>query len=142
MPTRIEFFYEEVDYRILNPVKSVHWVESVIRQEGIQLQHINFILCSDEYLLSKNKKYLQHDYYTDIVTFNQSDDPKLIEADIYISIDRVKENATTNKQPFEKELHRVLIHGVLHLMGYNDKSPEQKSLMREKEDTCLSLHES
>ena len=140
MNRSIEFFYEEIDYRFKNPIKSIEWIVSIIQSEEYQLQHINYILCSDSYLLSLNSKYLNHDTYTDIITFNQSDHPNTIETDIYISVDRVSENAESNGEDFEKELHRVMIHGILHLMGFDDKTPEQKSLMRKKEDTCLSLH--
>lgn len=141
MQGSIEFFYEEVEYRFKNLSKSTKWIKSIIQSEGFQLKHLNYILCSDTYLHDINKEYLDHDTYTDILTFNQSDDPALIESDIYISIDRILDNSENNNEPFEKELHRVMIHGVLHLIGFNDKTPEQKMLMRKKEDTCLSLHD-
>ena len=141
MPDKISFFYEEVNFRIKNANKITLWIKSAIEIEGYHLKLINYIFCSDTYLLGVNEEYLNHDFLTDIITFDQSDAADLIEADIFISIDRVKENAASNKEQFDRELRRVMIHGVLHLMGYNDKSPEQEHQMRKKEDTCLSLHD-
>ena len=99
---------------------------------------INYIFCSDNYLHQINFQYLDHDTFTDIITFDQSDKDQ-IEGDIFISIDRVHENANERNISFVNELHRVMIHGILHLLGYNDKTPKEKQLMREKEDECLSL---
>ena len=103
------------------------------------LSNINYIFCSDDYLLTINQEHLNHDYYTDIITFDLSEKENNIESDIFISIDRVKENAKNNHVKFHIELYRVLIHGVLHLLGFNDKNEEEKLIMREKEDACLSL---
>ena len=111
----------------------------VIRKEGAVLNSVNYIFCSDDHLREMNIKYLKHKTFTDIITFNYGADEGTIEGDIFISIDRVKENAKKFKSDFDTELHRVIIHGVLHLIGYNDKAKTEKALMREKEDTYLSL---
>jgi rRNA maturation RNase YbeY len=99
---------------------------------------LNFIFCSDDFLLDINRKFLKHDYYTDVITFDYSSS-KIIAGDIYISVDRVRENAETEKQPFDTELARVMIHGVLHLMGNTDKDKTAKTLMRKKEDKFIAL---
>ena len=101
---------------------------------------LNYIFCSDDYLLEINKQYLDHDYYTDIITFDNSEEEGKIEGDIYVSVDRVKENAIEFGANFETELRRVLIHGLLHLMNYTDTSEELKAQMRAKEDECLLIY--
>jgi len=135
----IHFFVEDVSF---NPVAINHskeWIAKVIAQEGHALTELNYIFCSDNYLLSINQTYLNHDTYTDIITFNNSDTEKNIEADIFISIDRVKENADNFNTEFFNELYRVMVHGVLHLLGYNDHSKEDIKIIRQKEDSYLSL---
>ena len=102
-------------------------------------QLVNFIICSDEYLLSMNRQHLNHDYYTDIITFDLSESKENIEADIFISIDRVMDNAHNQKVPFVDEFDRVLLHGLLHLMNYDDKSSEDRIIMRSAEDKYLAL---
>lgn len=103
------------------------------------LGSLNIIFCSDEHLLGINRDYLQHDYYTDIITFDLSPPSKSpLEAELYISIDRVKENASILGQPFYRELHRVIFHGLLHLLGYKDKQKKDQTLMREMEDRLLA----
>ena len=103
------------------------------------LGSLNIIFCSDEHLLGINHDYLQHDYYTDIITFDLSPSSKSpLEAELYISIDRVKENASILGQPFYRELHRVIFHGLLHLLGYKDKLTKDQTLMREMEDRLLA----
>ncbi len=99
---------------------------------------ISYVFCSDEYLLNINKQFLAHDYYTDIITFPLSENEKKIEAEIYISIDRVKDNAAKFKTEFQEELYRVVFHGVLHLAGYKDKTKAEKETMRNKENEWLS----
>jgi len=98
---------------------------------------IAYIFCSDEYLLNKNRQFLEHDFYTDIITFPLSETEKEIEAEIYISVDRVKDNAAKFKSDFSDELYRVIFHGVLHLMGFKDKSSKNKETMRAKENEWL-----
>lgn len=105
--------------------------------EKQSLGEITVIFCSDEYLLKINQEYLKHDYYTDIITFDYSETP-VVSGDLFISIERIKENAETEKTTFECEINRVIIHGVLHLCGYKDKSKEEEKLMREKENFYLS----
>ena len=109
-------------------------VELIFKKEGKSLYLINFIFCSDDFLLDINRTHLQHDYYTDIITFPLSEKSHPIEAEVYISLDRVKQNAKDNKQSFTSELLRVLTHGALHLCGYKDKSKSDIKTMREKED--------
>jgi rRNA maturation RNase YbeY len=100
---------------------------------------LNYIFCSDEYLLEINKQYLDHDYFTDIITFDNSEEDKQLEGDIYISVDRVRDNAATFHTDFDSEMRRVLIHGLLHLVGYEDSSEALKTAMRAKEDEYLRL---
>lgn len=105
--------------------------------EGKEIEQVNYIFCSDAYLLKINKDYLAHDYYTDIITFPYSYQP--IKSDIYISIDRVAENADTETVSFRHELHRVLVHGLLHMCGYDDQDSDATAIMRQKEDQYLAL---
>jgi len=135
----IQYFFEDIDFKIDNSNKISSWISKVISTEKYNLTSINYIFCSDEHLFKVNKEYLNHDYYTDIITFNNAEDDSQIEGDLFISIDRVTENAKTNGELFEKELNRVMIHGVLHLLGYNDKTKEEQIVMREKENAYLSL---
>lgn len=135
----INFFSEDISFKLHSEKNSRVWINRILRQEDFEAGEINFIFCSDIFLYDINVLYLQHETLTDIITFDQSDDNS-IEGDIYISIDRVKDNAVSLDVSFKKELHRVMIHGILHLLGYTDKTPKEKQLMREKEDECLSLH--
>lgn len=132
----IQFFTENIDYTLGHENEIVEWIRSIIYNEAKDCNYIDFVLCDDAYLLEINKKYLEHDYYTDIITFPLKEDP--VEANIFISIDRVKDNAEEYKVKFVDELHRVIIHGVLHLIGYDDKSDEEKKKMRAEENACLS----
>jgi len=136
----IHFFQEEVSFQLSHPDILKGWISTIIQNAKQSFDTINFIYCSDNYLLEINKEYLDHDYYTDIITFdNKEDDDSALDADIFISIDRVKENATQLNLPFEQELHRVMVHGILHLLGHKDKTEEQKNEMRESEEASLSL---
>lgn len=134
----INFFTEDTNYTLKNKKAIKAWVASAITDEGYVLQELNFILCSDPYLLQINQDYLRHDTYTDVITFDNSDTPQTIVGDIFISIDRIKENALTYQHPVAEELCRVIIHGTLHLLGYKDKTKAAKKLMTEKEDLYLS----
>ena len=107
------------------------------RQEGHALERLDYIFCDDEYLLSINRQFLQHDYYTDIITFPYAAKGMPLSGDIYISIDRVRENAASLVIPFQKELLRVLVHGLLHLCGYRDKTKAEIIRMRAREDQAL-----
>ena len=107
--------------------------------EGFEPGTVNYIFCSDDFLLNINRTYLKHDYYTDIVTFDMSDSDDVVSADIFVSIDRVKENAETEGVSFEEELYRVMVHGVLHLCGYGDKTKEEQGEMRSAENQHIKL---
>ena len=113
------------------------WIQEVIRLNNHQTGHLSFVFCSDDYLLDVNKKFLNHDYYTDIITFDYNES-NIVSGDFIISIDRVKENALIQKSTFQIELYRVIIHGVLHLLGFSDKSEIQQKEMRKSEDLYLS----
>ncbi len=133
MMNDIYFFSEEVSFTLPDPAAKAAWIQSVIQKEGYALIQLNFIFCSDLYLHAKNIQYLQHDTLTDVLTFDYADTPRTIEGDIYISIDRVSANAQTWQQSFMQELQTVMVHGVLHLLGYEDQTPTAKALMRQKE---------
>lgn len=135
----INFFTEDTRYILKNKRAVKAWVAAAIVQEGYVLQQLNFILCSDEYLLRINKDYLNHNTYTDVITFDNAEELKTIVGDVFISIERIKENAVTFKHPVATELCRVIIHGTLHLLGYKDKTKADKTLMTAKEDHYLSL---
>jgi probable rRNA maturation factor len=136
----INFFSEEINFKLKHPRKTSNWIKGSITKEKKSVESLNFIFCADSYLLEINTEYLNHKSLTDIITFNQSNNSKNgLEGDIYISIDRVIENSKKLKVLFDEELHRVIIHGVLHLIGYNDKDDNSKALMRKKEDAYLSL---
>ena len=135
----IHFFSEDVEFTPKTPRKLKSWIITSAGKEKASINEVNYIFCSDKYLLRLNKEYLNHNTYTDIITFDNSQSKGEIEGDIFISVDRVKENAEKFNVTFDMELHRVMIHGVLHLIGYKDKSLADKSKMRKKEDACLSL---
>lgn len=138
MSIPIYFFNEKHSFRLRKKKKIKHWVFATIQNEGYSLENINIIFTSDDFLLEINREHLNHDYYTDIITFNYNDG-KSVSSDLYISIDRVKDNAKTQKTTFTNEIHRVIIHGVLHLIGYNDKTDQEKKRMREKENYYLEI---
>lgn len=133
----IVFFNEDVDMPNLNFDKVRLWIGRIIRHYNKNTGDINYIFCSDDYLLQINKEYLNHDFYTDIVTFNSCED-SIISGDIFISLDRVSENAEEYNTK-DSELFRVIIHGVLHLVGLDDHSDEDKTIMRKAEDDALEI---
>jgi rRNA maturation RNase YbeY len=133
----IHFYAEDIPFKIKHTLKIKQWITSAIEKEKHSLKSLNYIFCSDQALLQQNIQYLQHNTLTDIITFDLSERAGQVEGEIYISIDRVKENASKYSKTFEDELHRVLIHGVLHLVGYRDKKPTQKAAMRKREDYYL-----
>ncbi|WP_323755608.1 rRNA maturation RNase YbeY [Roseivirga sp.] len=136
----ISFFSEDIDFSLQQEEKITLWLERIAELENTPIEEISYIFCTDDYLLKINQEYLDHDYYTDIITFDNRDSPEdPIESDIFVSIDRVTENASDQNVSFEHELKRVLAHGLLHLIGYNDKTEEEQLLMREKEEAYLSL---
>lgn len=134
----IRFFYEKVDFKIKNPRKTVNWIKETARSEKRSVSDINYVFCSDSYLLKLNQEFLSHKSFTDIITFDYSDG-KSISGEIYISLDRVKENSLKFNSSLQDEILRVMIHGILHLVGYNDKKPSEIVTMREKEEAYLSL---
>lgn len=136
---QLEFLNEGIDFSLSNQLEVESWLINVAETEQVTLDSLSIIFCSDDYLLKINQEYLDHDYFTDIITFDNSIDNSEIIGDVFISIDRVKENAAEYHEPFEKELSRVIIHGLLHLCGYNDKNEEEQKLMRQKENTYISL---
>ena len=133
----IHFFKEEVKFRFLHQDGLRKWIIKAIRSEGYQLENLNIIFCSDKKLLQMNKDYLQHNYYTDIITFDLSSVKQTVEGDIFISVETVLTNSQRFKTTFQDELHRVMIHGVLHLLGYSDKNPKAQAMMKKMEDKWL-----
>jgi len=133
----IQFFFEDVDNHKLSKNSIKSWIKSCVLRYEMKVGDINFIYCSDEYLKNINIQYLKHDYYTDIITFNYSDN-KTVNGDIYISTDRVLDNSLKYKVEFDVELRRVMIHGILHLLGLNDETSIQKKQMHEAEDVWLT----
>lgn len=135
----VSFFSEDIDFKVVNPLKTKKWLKNASISEGYELSQLNYVFCTDEYLLEINKQYLDHDYFTDIITFDNSEEDNLLEGDIYISVDRVRDNAATFHTDFDTEMRRVLIHGLLHLAGHDDTSEALKTAMRAKEDEYLRL---
>ncbi len=135
----IAFNYIDIKRPNVSSKKTKDWVVEVIKLEGFELDSICITFCSDEFLLDLNNKSLGHNYYTDIITFQLNDSKEAIYGDIYISIDRVRENAKNLKLTMKQETKRVIIHGILHLCGYKDASNTEKKTMRNKEDYYLAL---
>lgn len=132
----INFFTEDIDYTLRSKRKIRLWIADAIAHEGGSLGPINIILCSDKYLYSMNVEYLKHDTLTDVITFDYGEE-SLISGDVFISLERVRENAKGFTTAVTKELHRVIIHGVMHLCGQNDKAPEDRAEMTRKENFFL-----
>ncbi|GDX52814.1 endoribonuclease YbeY [Bacteroidota bacterium] len=137
----IEFHSLIPSFKLKNTKKLSEFIQLLAYSEEHEIGDLHYIFCTDSYLLNLNKQYLKHNTLTDIITFDYCVNDE-VSGDVFISIDRVKENASTFKQSFEKELHRVLFHGVLHLCGYKDKLPAHKKVMRSKEEFYLNLWES
>ncbi|MGB1017549.1 MAG: rRNA maturation RNase YbeY [Chitinophagales bacterium] len=134
----IHFFNQDIDFEISNSKIISNWIISTFQSENKNQEiELSIIFNSDEALLEVNQQFLNHDYYTDIITFTLEDTDDLLEAELYISIDRIKDNAALLKKSFEEELHRVIIHGVLHLCSYKDKTDDEAKIMRKKEDEYL-----
>lgn len=134
----INYFFENIDPKKIDSNIS-NWLEDLILSENKKLGDINYIFCDDEYLLKVNQDYLDHDYYTDIITFDYVKG-KTISGDIFVSLPRILDNASTLSQDSEKEFRRVLAHGILHLCGYKDKTDEEESTMRQKEDFYINRY--
>jgi rRNA maturation RNase YbeY len=136
----IYFFSEEIDFELKEKLTRKRWLKSIATKAGFNIRELNYVFCSDEYLYRMNLEYLNHETYTDIITFDNSEKEFDIAGDIFVSIDRVGENAKTHDQKVETELNRVLVHGLLHLMGYKDKTKEESTLMRQKEEESINLY--
>ncbi len=136
--TRILFHYSGRQLFIPAKKKLRKYIQKIFTAENVKLKRVDYIFCSDGFLLKMNQKFLKHNYYTDILTFNLSETDKEITGEIYISLDRVKDNTRINSTTFKKEILRVIFHGALHLCGYNDKTKKQLKKMREKEEYYLA----
>ncbi len=136
----IYFFSEDINFELKEKLIRKRWLKSIATKACFTIKELNYVFCSDEYLYRMNLEYLNHETYTDIITFDNSEKEFDLAGDIFISIDRVSENAKTHNQKVEAELNRVLAHGLLHLMGYKDKTKEEASLMRQKEEESINLY--
>lgn len=134
----IHFFQEDTDHQLKQKLKIKQWIKDTIAAEGSRLGTLNFIFCSDAYLLTINQQYLNHDTFTDIITFDNAEQQGVISGDIFISAERLAENAERYNVTMDTEAHRIIIHGTLHLLGYKDKGTADKKLMTEKEDFYLN----
>jgi probable rRNA maturation factor len=134
----ISFHTEDVSFDLSSKLLLKSWIKEVISRQGKKQGPVHYIFCSDEYLLGMNRQYLQHDEFTDIITFDYTEG-NVVSGDIFISVDRVRDNAGDRKIDFLNELHRVMIHGVLHLCGFKDKTPKESTAMRNAEDGALEL---
>ena len=134
----IRYFCEDIRFTYKNKLANNRWLKMVAGSEIRKIGDINVIFCSDNYILDVNMKYLQHDYFTDIITFDYCEG-KILSGDLFISVDSVRENSIEFGTDFEEELHRVIVHGVLHLIGYDDHTEEDKKMMRQKENYYLQM---
>ena len=138
--TKVHFFSHDIPTRLKNTTKLKQFIESVFKKELQSLDSINYIFCSDKAILKINKKYLNHDFYTDVITFDLSSNNKAISAEVYISIERIRDNAKKLGLTIKSELHRVLFHAALHLCGYKDKKKKDQEIMRIKENELLAKY--
>ncbi|RIW18339.1 rRNA maturation RNase YbeY [Algoriphagus lacus] len=137
----INFFTEEIQFVLPQKQKRKNWLKQIAKSENFKFGELNYIFCSDEYLYKINVNYLNHHTYTDIITFDNSEEEGKIEGDIFISIDRVRENAQKHAQEESTELSRVISHGLFHLMGYKDKTKDEAEVMRKKEGFAIDIFE-
>ena len=137
---KVRFFSNDVQTSLRNRSTLKEFIESIFKKENKRLDFINYIFCSDKNLLTINKKFLNHDFYTDVITFNLSENNQHISAEVYVSLDRVRDNAKKIGTSINSELHRVLFHAALHLCGYNDKKKIEMERMRRKEDELLAKY--
>lgn len=135
----ISFQGVDVDVPVMNREVLKKWINGFVGSYGKVVGELYYLFCSDEYLYKMNVEVLRHDFYTDVITFQSNDNDTVLSGDIYISIDRVKENALALGLRYEDELNRVMAHGVLHLMGFKDKTDEDAIMMRQQEDFCLKM---
>lgn len=134
----VSYFLQDIDFVFKHKRLNNYWLKLVAESEIKKLGNINIIFCSDNYILDVNVKYLGHDYFTDIITFDYCE-KDILSGDLFISIDTVRDNAEFYKTEFNDELNRVIVHGLLHLIGYDDHTPEEQKIMREKENYYLEL---
>ncbi len=139
MPTEVEFLARGIAFKLKHQKKITSWLVSIARKEGRAIESLTYIFATDPFVATINQQYLRHNTYTDIITFDYSEPKGPIIGEIYISVPRVRDNSRTYEQPFDQELRRVMVHGLLHILGYGDKTPREKSKMRSKEEACLSL---
>ena len=135
----INFFNEDIDFKLKGKNNFKAWLKKVAEKEGFRINDLNYIFCSDQYLHKINLEYLDHDTYTDIITFDNSEEEKIIEGDIFVSIERIRENSSILNTLLEEEIKRVIVHGLLHLCGYNDYSIEDKEKMRRLESEYILI---
>ena len=136
----VRYFFEDIKFEYKNKQFNNRWLKLVAESEICRLGDINIIFCSDPYILNINLQYLSHDYFTDIITFDYSQKP-VVSGDLFISVDSVRENSVFYGTEFNEELHRVIVHGILHLIGYDDHTDEDTAVMRSKENYYLALRE-
>lgn len=136
----IRYFTEDVKFALKDKLTNNRWLKMVAGSEIRTIGDINIIFCSDNYILDVNMRYLHHDYFTDIITFDYCEG-KTLSGDLFISIDSVRENAVEYGVEFDEELHRVMVHGLLHLVGYDDHTPEEERIIHEKEDYYLGMRD-
>ncbi len=140
-PFDVDFFFEDIENQEVNSELLKNLVGQIGQSYQLEALALSYVFCSDEYLLQINKDHLNHDYYTDIITFDLSEDPasRIIEGDIFVSLDRVADNAKTESVSFTEELARVVSHGLLHLIGFKDKTEDEAQEMRKNEEVCLHI---
>ena len=138
--TKVHFFSNDIPTSLKNTANLKHFIEFIFKTEMQSLDSINYIFCSDRAILEINKKYLNHNFYTDVITFDLSLDNKAISAEVYISMERIRDNAKQLDLTIKSELHRVLFHAALHLCGYNDKKKKDKEIMRKRENELLTKY--
>ncbi len=136
----VAFYFQDTDFKLKHKTRIKNWLKLVAESEIFVLSDISVIFCSDNYILDINQRFLGHDYFTDIITFDYTEGDR-ISGDLFVSVDSVRENAAEYGTEFEDELHRVIVHGILHLIGYDDHTDEDVKVMRSKEDYYLSLFE-
>lgn len=133
----ISFYYHEIIFKLFDQAHLKSWISTIVAEEKREIENLSFVFCDDEYLLEINRTHLDHDYYTDIITFDLTEHEAVLVGEMYISIPRIRENAQENHSTFADELHRVMIHGVLHLLGFGDKGEEEAKEMRLRENKAL-----
>jgi rRNA maturation RNase YbeY len=141
MPRKVRFTAHDMPFRLPKTIEVRRWITRALEHEGYIADNLQYVWCTDLHLHEVNRKFLEHDTLTDVITFDYSSDEGIVTGDIFISIERIRENAASIGIRVKDELHRVMIHGVLHLCGYHDKTPSEKSEMTEKEDYYLSLRD-